>query len=800
MNTTLPLQSTAAATTRPIKQACVIGSGIMGSALAAHLAGCGIRCLLLDVAEEGSTKSQRNQRTQQGLQRTQKAKPPAFFDPRDANNIDIGNLTDDLARVAQCDWVLEAIVEDVQIKKQLFAQLQPHLADGCMVSSNTSGLTTKQLLADLPASFAKRFVITHFFNPVRYLPLVEIVPASQTEPHVLQRMQYVLSQQLGKQVVQAKDTPNFIGNRIGLFTLLCTWRLMQEGNYSVAEVDAIFGPAMGRPRSGVCRTADLVGLDTLAHVANMCQTQLPEPEFQQAFELPHFMQQLIASGNLGQKTGRGFYHKTAEAILALNINDFSYGPQKKREFASLNHIKGKPLHQRVHALLHHDDEAAALARKVTAYTCAYAAWHLTSIADNLNQIDSAMQDGFGWRMGPFALWDAVGVAWLVDVMQQEQIPVANWVNTMLQSGRTTFYDTQQGQRTFWDATNSKAQPQQHDPQQLSLDAITAHHRQAVVHKDDSASLIDMGDKIVAVQLHSKLNVIDTTTLQVIERGLDACDSGKFDALLLTGKGDHFCAGANLLLLGMAMQAGEYKQIEQLIATFQQVALRLHYSPFPTVSVPFGMTLGGGTELALACNSTQAHAELYMGLVEASVGLVPAGGGNVVALRAALANVPDDPQFAADALLRPVLERIAMAKVTSSAQEAKRWGWIKQSDGITLNRRHVLHAAKQRALGLVQSGFTPPKPRQFRLPGPSCAASFAVAIRAMRDGKFISAYDETIALQVAKILTGGNCSSKQPVGEQHVLDLEREAFLYLCGQQKTQQRIAHTLQTGKPLRN
>ncbi|MEM7588661.1 MAG: 3-hydroxyacyl-CoA dehydrogenase NAD-binding domain-containing protein [Myxococcota bacterium] len=785
---------------RPVHHVCVIGAGIMGSALAAHLAGCGIRCLLLDVAEKGDSKTQRNQRAQQGLQRTLQTKPPAFFDPHDAKTIEIGNLEDDLHRIKQCDWVLEAVVEDLQVKKNLFAQLQQHLSDTCIVSSNTSGLTTKQLLADLPESFAKRFVITHFFNPVRYLPLVEIVPAEKTDSEIIKRMQFVLSHQLGKHVVQAKDTPNFIGNRIGLFTLLCTWKLMQEGDYSVAEIDAIFGPAMGRPRSAVCRTADLVGLDTLAHVANMCQTQLPEPQFPHAFDLPEFMTQLIAKGHLGQKSGQGFYRKTPEGILALNIKDLSYETQQKRAFESLNQIKGKPLQQRLHLLLHHDDAAALLARKVTAHTCAYAAWHLESIADNLTQIDNAMQDGFGWRLGPFALWDAVGVAWLVDVMKQENIPVASWVHSMLQSGRETFYNTHQGQRTFWDSMNKQAQPLQQDAKQLSIDDMMHHSPKAVVHKDDSASLIDMGEKILAVQLHSKLNVIDSTTLQVIERGLDQCENGAFDALVLTGKGDHFCAGANLLLLGLAMQSGEYKQIEQLIHAFQRVALRLQYSPFPTVSAPFGMTLGGGTELALACNSTQAHAELYMGLVEAGVGLVPAGGGNVVALRAALANAPDDPHFAPDALLRPVLERIAMAKVTSSAQEGKRWRWLKQSDGITLNRHHVLHAAKQRALGMVQQGFTSPKPRVFRLPGPSCAASFAAAIRALRDGKFISAHDEIIALHVAKILTGGNCSTKQPVSEQHILDLEREAFLHLCGQEKTQQRIAHTLQTGKPLRN
>ena len=787
-------------TTRPIKQACVIGAGIMGSALAAHLAGCGIRCLLLDVATKQNSKAQRNQRAQQGLQRALQTKPPAFFDRHDAQTIAVGNLEDDLQRVAQCDWVVEAVVENVEVKQAIFAQLQPYLSHTCIVSSNTSGLTTKQLLEKLPESFAKRFVITHFFNPVRYLPLVEIVAAAQTDPQVMQRMQWVLSHQLGKHVVAAKDTPNFIGNRIGLFALLSTWRFMQEGDYTVAEVDAIFGPAMGRPRSAVCRTADLVGLDTLAHVAHMCQQQLPEPEFPHAFELPQCMTQLIAKGHLGQKSGQGFYRKTSEGILALNIKNLSYEPQQKREFASLRAVKGKPLTQRIRTLLHHDDAAAALARKVTAHTCAYAAWHLDSIADNLVQIDNAMQDGFGWRLGPFALWDAAGVDWLVDVMQHEQIPVAQWVQEMLHSGRDTFYSTQQGQRLCWNPTKQQAQPVQQDAQELNIDTLTRSCPNAVVHKDDSASLIDLGDQILAVQLHSKLNAIDTTTLQVIERGLDKCEDGAFDALVLTGKGEHFSAGANLLLLGLAIQSGEYKQIEQLIDAFQQVALRLQYTPFPTVSAPFGMTLGGGTELALACNSTQAHAELYMGLVEAGVGLVPAGGGHVAVLRAALDNAPDEPHFAPDALLRPVLECIAMAKVTNSAQEAKRWGWLKQSDGITLNRHHVLNAAKYRALGMVQSGFTPPKPRTFRLPGPSCAASFAVAIQALRDGKLITAHDQTIALQVANILTGGNCSTQQPVNEQHILDLEREAFLHLCGLEKTQQRIAHMLQTGKPLRN
>ena len=798
---------------QPFQKVCVIGSGVMGSGIAAHLANARIPVLLLDIVPPKYTEADqkagipedsrafRDRFSAGALQKALKTKPAPFFTQADAKLVEVGNLEDDLERVKECDWVIEVIIEKLEPKQALFEKLEGLIGENTVVSSNTSGLKIEDMLQGRSESFAKRFLVTHFFNPVRYMHLLELVDGPQTDPAVSARVAAFGERVLGKGIVYGKDTPNFVANRIGVFGMMETMRVMAEGGYSVEEVDAVFGPASGRPKSAVFNTADLVGLDTFLHVAQNCWENLKEDERHDVFQAPAFLQQMVEKGWLGRKSGQGFYKKEGKDLLALDITSMEYRTKEKVRYDSLGAIRNmETLEDKLQHLAGADDRAAELFWKVSAATSIYAANRLGEIADDIVQIDNGMKWGFAWEMGPFETWDAVGVASSVARMKAEGMSVPAWVEEMLAAGRSSFYEWgEAGQRTYWDPHTKEAVLLDEGEEVKTFVALKKDATNVV--KDSFAtSLIDLGDGVLACEFHTKMNAIDGEVMADINEAIDMCEAGKFDALVLANDGPNFSVGANLFLLYMGAQQGEWDSIEQMVKNFQDVCVRLKYSRIPTVAAPFQMTLGGGAEVSLWCNRIRAHGELYMGLVEVGVGLLPGGGGNIEMLARTLEGAIDDASFPTERLIQRALETVAMAKVATSAEEARDMGFLAAADGVTMNRRHLLESAKQEALGMARAGFTPPRRREYRLPGKSALATFEMALSSMRDGHFISDHDLKIALKVGEVMTGGDTSARQKVREQHLLDLEREAFLSLCGEEKTMARIAYMLEKNKPLRN
>lgn len=761
-------------TNQRFKKVCVVGAGVMGSGIAAQLANAGISCLLLDVKDQAKA----------GLQKALKLKPASFFTPKHADFIETGSLETDLPRVKECDWVVEAIVENIEIKKDFFAKLEALVNPDTVITSNSSGLSLKSMTEGRSADFKSRFLLTHFFNPVRYLPLLELVALPETKPEVLKRVAWFGEVILGKGIVYGKDTPNFVANRIGMFGMMEAIRIMQADGYTTTETDAIFGASMGRPKSAIFRTADVVGLDVMMHVAQ---------NYPDGFEIPEFLKKMVSNGWLGQKSNQGFYKKEGKEILALDLQDMTYKPKTKVRFDCLGAVKNlTTLEQKVKYIVYADDRAGQFAWKLTAAMCIYSANRLYEIADDIVQIDNALKWGFNFQQGPFETWDTIGVPESISRMREQGLKVPEWVVQMLEKGRKTFYAVENGQKTYWDPKSGCSK--NIDNKQANLTLLKK------VKDTLATSLVDLGDGVLACEFHTKMNAIDNEVLADINKAIDLCESGKFNSLVLANDGANFSVGANLLLLYMGAMQGEWAQIESMIKLFQDTGVRLRYSSIPTVAAPFNMTLGGGFELSSWCNEICAHAELYMGLVEVGVGLIPGGGGNITLLARHLRGAVDDPGFNTDPMIRRAFELVAMAKVSISAHDAKAMKFLDCRDSIVLNRQHVLECAKQRALGMANGGFRPPAPRSFRLPGKSTYATFEMILMSMRDGHQISEHDFKIAQKVAHVMTGGDCTSRVPVTERYLLDLEREAFLSLCGEEKSMARIAYMLENNKPLRN
>jgi 3-hydroxyacyl-CoA dehydrogenase len=789
------------------KKACVIGAGVMGQGIAAHLANARIPVLLLDIVppkpepgDDTTAKAFRNKFSRGGLDKATGAKPALFFTKQNAALVSIGNLEDDLDKVKECDLVIEVVLERLDVKQQLFAKLDQVIAPGTIVTSNTSGLSIEGMTEGRSAGFKKNFLVTHFFNPVRYMALLEIVTGTHTDPAVATKMRAFGAGVLGKSIVDGKDTPNFVANRIGVFGMMETIRLMVEGKYTVEEVDAVFGPAIGRAKSAVFGTADVVGLDTFVHVAQNCWDNLPNDERHAVFELPAFLKDMVARQWLGRKTKAGFYQKEGDEILTLDWEKMEYRAKAKVRYESLGAVRNlESTAEKLRELLKHDDKAARLFWNATAATLCYAGNRLGEIADDIVNIDNAMKAGFMHEMGPFETWDAIGVRDSVARMRAGAFQVPPWVEDMLARGRESFYTLELGKRTFWDPRTNKAVALDEGPRVMSFTVLKSD-KARVVKDNYGTTLVDLGDGVLACEFHTKLNAVDDEIVNGLNESLDLCESGRFQALVLHNDGRNFSAGANILLLALAAREQQWDNINQMVKAFQDVCVRLKYSSIPTVAAPFDLTLGGGAEMALWCNRIRAHAELYMGLVEVGVGLIPGGGGNIEMLARTLESAVDEPTFPTEGMIRRALETVAMAKVATSAEEARELMFLGPADGITLNRRHVLAAAKSEARGMAEAGFVPPRRRTFRLPGRSAYATFDMALGAMRDGHFISEYDLKVALKVASVMTGGDTSPRVKLSEQHLLDLEREAFLSLCGEEKTMERIAHMLETNKPLRN
>jgi len=777
----------------------------MGAAIAAHLANAGLRVRLLDIPAKDAPagdKAARNKVAAAGLEGARKAKPAAFFSPRFDTLVTVGNLEDDLAAaVAASDVVIEAIIENLAIKQALYARIDD-MGGRAVIASNTSGLSIADLMKGRSADFRGRFCVTHFFNPPRYLKLVEIVPGADTKPETIARAEALCGGLLGKGLVRAKDTPNFIANRIGTFAMMRTLQEAVEKGYTVEEVDMVFGPATGRPKSAVFRTADVVGLDTLMHVVATCYESSTNDERRDVFAPSPVIQQLIAKKWLGAKTKQGFYKKVGDDILQLDLKTFEYGPQKKPRFDSIGATRGvDDVDEKVRRMVggQPGDRAAALARTVIYETLIYSANRLGEIADSVVDIDRALRWGFGWERGPFETWDALGVKATAEKMEAAGYTVPGWVREQIaaQGEGMRFYRTEGG-KLGQVGQRGGYTPIPTDPRALSLNAIRAAGGE--VERNDSASILDIGDGIFCLEFHSKMNAIDPDIIAMAGKAVDRAERDGVGLVIGNDSPEVFSAGANLFGLMVALGQGNIQAIDQMVVAFQNAWMRTRYATVPVVAAPFGLALGGSAEAVLGCQAVRAYAELYLGCVEVGVGLIPAGGGSMEFAARASARASDDPQFDILSLMRGPFLALATARVSTSAEEARDIGYLHPSDGVSMARETLIADAKQTALGMARAGYRPPPPRRIRVMGEGGQATLKQALINLLGAHQITAHDAVVSGHLARVLSGGAVPAGATVSEQHILDLEREAFLSLCGEPKTRDRIQHMLQKGKPLRN
>jgi 3-hydroxyacyl-CoA dehydrogenase len=803
--------STKAGTPSLLRKAAVLGAGTMGSRIAAHLANAGVSVLLLDLAAgEGA----RNSVADKALDALKKGKPAAFYAPSAAARIRTGNFDDDLAQLAECDWIIEAVTENLEIKQQLLARVAPHVQPHAVLTTNTSGIPVGLIAGVLPADLRRRWFGTHFFNPPRYMRLVEVIPGPDTDPAAMESLSGFLDQNLGKEVVRARDTPNFIANRIGTFFILETLRVMEEEGLNVEEVDALTGTAIGLPRTGTFRLADMVGLDILSHVARNFAKAKQDAGGQAA--LPPFLETMLERKWLGDKTGGGFYKKERGADgkdvrLVLDLKTLEYQPSSKPKLPALDMAKNaESLPERLRMLLSGDqkkDKAARFHWKLLTRLWNYTADCLPEIADSAASVDRAMRAGYNWQFGPFEMWDAVGVADTVKRMKEAGEHVSPVVETMLASGAATWYGDHGAQS--YDPATQRYQPV---ARALGLARIaTFRSSNGIVRGNPGASLVDLGDGIACIELHSKKSAIGDDIMRLITKTLEpASDAVRdFRGFVISSDADNFSVGANLMQLLLAAQEGEWDDVDLTIRAFQRMTQSIKFCPRPVVVAPYALCLGGGTEISLHGARRQAHAELYMGLVETGVGLIPGGGGTKeFALKAtdeAVRAFGDASRVAISTELvdtmKQAFETIAMAKVSTSAAEARALNLLTQEDGITLNRERLLLDAKAAAEALAEGGYLPPVMRtDIPAAGESVRATLKLGAYIMQQSGYASDHDVKVAGHVAHILCGGRVAPGTRVTEQYFLDLEREAFLSLCGERKTQERIAYTLNSGKPLRN
>jgi 3-hydroxyacyl-CoA dehydrogenase len=785
----------------PIDEVAVLGSGVMGAAIAAHLANAGVKVLLLDVPPKDAPAGDRRARNavaQAGLDRAKKARPAAFFSPRFDTLVRVGNLEDDLAAAAKCDVIIEAIIENLAIKRQLYARLEA-LGGNALVASNTSGLRLKDLMADRAPDFKSRFCITHFFNPPRYLKLVEIVAGPDTAPETIARAEALCGGLLGKGLVRAKDTPNFIANRIGTFAIQRALDIAVKEGYTVEEVDMVLGPATGRPKSAVFRTADVVGLDTLVHVAKGSYETLVDDERREAFQLSPVLTELVNRKWLGAKTGQGFYKKVGSDILQLDWKTMEYVPQKKPRFPSIGSTKGvDDVDERLRRMVAGDDRASALARAVLYETLVYSAARLGEIADDVVDIDRALRWGFGWERGPFETWDALGVKETAAKMEAAGLKVPAWVQARLTAGEDRFYKRDKSGKLLQLRRGGGYSEVPSDARAISLEAVRNAGKE--VERNASASILDLGDGVFCLEFHAKMNALDPDIVSFMFRAVERAEKEGVGLVIGNDGAEAFCAGANLFGLLVALGQNNYEAVGQMVSNFQAACMRTRYARVPVVAAPFGLALGGGAEVVLGCQHVRAAAELYCGCVEVGVGLVPAGGGCMEMAARASERAPDDPSFDLLSLLKAPFQMVAMAKVSTSAEEARDLGYLRNDATVSMARETVIADAKELVLGLYRAGWRPPPPRRIRVAGESAAATLRSTLHSLAQAHQISEHDEKISDHLARIMTGGAVPSGAAVSEQHLLDLEREAFLSLCGEEKTRARIQQMLTTGKPLRN
>ncbi len=792
-----------------IERAAVLGAGTMGAAIAAHLANVGVKVLLLDIVPEG--EQDRNKIARMGLERAIKGRPAAFYLKDFARLVEVGNFEDDMEKLADVDWVIEAIVERLDIKRQLFEKVDQYRKPGSIVSTNTSGISVNAIAEGRSEDFRKHFLGTHFFNPPRYMKLLEIIPGKDTDPAVVDFISRYGEDVLGKGIVYAKDTPNFIANRIGVFGMMYTLRAMEELDLTIEEVDALTGKAMGRPKMATFRLADMVGIDILYHVAKNVYDNAPDDEWREIFKPPQWLEEMVQKGWLGDKTKQGFYKKVKgeggkKERLVLDYKTLEYRPVKKVSFPSLEMAKQEEdLARRLKVLISGKDKGAQFAAKTLAALFVYSANRIPEIADDVVNVDRAMQWGFNWEKGPFELWDLIGVEKSLDIIKGNGFEVPAKVQEMLDKGCPSFYKeevTEEGvKRYFYDFETKDYKEIEPNPRVIILPDLKKAKK--VVLENAEASLIDIGDGVACLEFHTKMNAIGPGILQMVHEALEEVRKN-FVGLVIGNQGEHFSAGANIALLLMAIQNEEWEDIDWMVRSFQGATMALKYFEKPVVAAPHGITVGGGCEFCLHCHRIRAAAETYMGLVEVGVGLVPAGGGSKEMAIRNLSHIPQDmPRgVVIDPFpyLRRAFETIGMARVATSAHEAREIGFLTPCDDISINKDYLIHDAKETVLALVRTGYRPPMPARIRVPGRDGYAYLEMLIYNMQVSGYISEHDAKIGRHVARILSGGDVPAGTWVEEQEFLDLEREAFLSLCGEPKTQERIQHMLNTGKPLRN
>ena len=799
---------------RRINKVAIIGSGIMGSGIACHFANIGVDVLLLDITPrelnekekaKGLTlndKIVRNRLVNDALNKALNWTPSPIYHQKFANRITTGNLEDDIAKVADTDWIMEVVVERLDIKKQVFENLEKHRTPGTLITSNTSGIPIKFMSDGRSDDFQKHFCGTHFFNPARYLKLFEIIPGPKTSQEVLDFLNNYGEQFLGKTSIIAKDTPAFIGNRIGIFSIMSLFHTVQDMGLTIEEVDKLTGPVIGRPKSATFRTVDVVGLDTLVHVSNGIVENCRNDERLELFKLPEFVQTMMVNKWYGSKSGQGFYKKHVsedgkKEILSLDLITLKYRSAKKAKFTTLELTK--PIDKvidRFKILVNGKDKAGEFYRKIFAALFAYVSQRIPEISDDLYKIDNAMKAGFGWEHGPFQIWDAIGVDKGIAMIEDENLELATWVKDMLTSGRNTFYNVKDGATYVYNIQNKS---QEKIPGQDAFIILDNIRKSNEVYKNSGVVIEDLGDGILNCEFQSKMNTIGGDVLAGINKAIDLAEQS-FEGLVVGNQGTNFSVGANIGMIFMMAIEQEYDELNAAIKYFQDTMMRMRYSSIPTISAPHGLSLGGACELSMHADKVVAAAETYMGLVEFGVGVIPGGGGSKeMALRASDTFRKGDVELN---VLQEYFLTIGMAKVSTSAYEAYDLGILqKGKDVIVVNKDRQIAIAKAYAKLMADAGYTKPiKRKDVKVLGKQALGMFLVGTDAMEASNYISEHDQKIANKLAYVMAGGDLSEPSLVTEQYLLDIEREAFLSLCTERKTLERIQHMLKTGKPLRN
>lgn len=793
--------------THLIRRVAVIGAGTMGGALAAHFANAGLSVCLLDVAPSKLTADEekkrltldhpavRNRIVNAGLDAVKKSKPAALFTPQTADRISIGNLEDDFGLVSDADWVLEAVVENLAVKRQLMARVDAVRKPDSIITTNTSGIPIKEIAANCSDSFKQHFLGTHFFNPPRYLKLLELIPSRETLPGVVEFVREFGENVLGKGVVICKDRPNFIANRLGTFSAMQAMRYIFEHGYAVNEVDDITGPLVGHPKTATFRLGDLVGIDVMLYVADNLYEAVPDDTAREDLKPPEFLREMVKRGWLGNKSGQGFYKQVksdkGREFHALDLHSMEYKPQEKVYHDSVMEAEScETLGERLRLLVSKEDPAAKLIWETTAHYLAYSSHRLPEIADDIVSIDNAMKWGFAHEAGPFETWDMLGVSDTVARMESQGLRVAPWVHEMLAGGHPSFYEDGR----HYDLVTQDYEPARPRPNFLRL------AEQKVVMQNDGASLLDLGDGVACLEFHTKMNALDENIVEIASLALEEVDRN-FVGMVVGNQGESFCAGANVMMIGLAAENKEWDKIDETAKAVQNFLMGIRYSPRPVVTAPFGYTLGGGCEVAMAGSRIVAHAESYVGLVEVGMGLIPAGGGCKELLRRVVSPPQRTPNVDSLPFLQRVFETIGTAKVATSGEEARQFGFFGPADRVVMNRDHLMADAKRAVLQMVAEGYRPPvRGKIVYCAGERLLAALRIAAYSMLEAKFISEYDAHIGGKLAYVLCGGSLTAPAWVDEQYILDLEREAFISLCGEEKTRERIWHFLNTGKPLRN